>query len=630
MREREAVLRRSFSPGEQPPWIDVSGADPYRIVAVEGGFIGILRGSRAVVALGPELNERARVELPESPTALCAEPTGNAWIASRYGRHVFHVRGLESGKAELASVRELDVTGVSDLACGDGGTVYVLPGDGSDLLVLSDRGVATGRYPALPGGLRLQRYGRYLIETSLFERTVRVLALDARGLVQGELARIRHDGPFWAVDALERGSELMIALTGVENKPLVRAHGEFENIDSFAWIYRVAPDHATEQVLEVDTSDFGVIVPKALALRNEGSGYRLSVLGSGSGRMLRADLDAQFRPSRFDVLAVPPGASDAVFSEDARACVYPSPLLDAWISADPYAVRVRQVEPLHRPAASVRLGEASFFTELMAPENTSSGAHSRFTCETCHFEGGVDGRTHYTGRADVSVVTKPLFGLANNRPHFSRALDVDLSSVSHNEFRVAGAGSGTDPWFAVETARFPWLRDLGIDRATLSPLDLRGALLEFLYAFSHGPSAATAGRSHFSKWERDGALEFREHCANCHSARLFSDDATSEVPFNAWEALVFGRGAALVWASSEYAKVGVLPYVHERGTRVPSLRRLALKPRYFTNGSARNMAELLERFRDGPGGALHVAPPGSTGALSEAQRRALLAFLRLL
>src|SRR5262249_12871432 len=151
-----------------------------------------------------------------------------------------------------------------------------------------------------------------------------------------------------------------------------------------------------------------------------------------------------------ELFTAPPGAVDAVFSQDGRGVVYASPLLDAFVRADLRGVQTHVVDAARRPEPELRLGEVLFFTELMAPENVSSDTHSRFSCETCHFEGGVDGRTHYTGRGDVSVVTKPLFGLANNRPHFSRAMDPDLSSVCHNEFRVAGAGSGTDPWFSLE------------------------------------------------------------------------------------------------------------------------------------------------------------------------------------
>jgi hypothetical protein len=61
------------------------------------------------------------------------------------------------------------------------------------------------------------------------------------------------------------------------------------------------------------------------------------------------------------------------------------------------------------------------------------------------------------------------------------------------------------------------------------------------------------------------------------------------------------------------------------------LRRHALKPRYFTNGSAPDLQSLLARFRETPDGALHEAPPGaSAAALPAPSQRALLAFLQLL
>jgi cytochrome c peroxidase len=347
--------------------------------------------------------------------------------------------------------------------------------------------------------------------------------------------------------------------------------------------------------------------------------------------LLRARFEAErWGAPQLEVESVPPGASDAVFS--GSGVVYPSPLLDAWVSSQPRSLAVRHVDLERRPEPQVRLGEALFFTSLIAPENVSAGAHSRFSCETCHFEGGVDGRRHYTGRRDVSVVTKPLFGLANNRPHFSRALDPDLSSVSHNEFRVAGAGSGADPWFDLESARFPWLHELGIERGQLSALELREALIAFLYAFSHEPNARALGRRSFSKLEQQGARVFAERCESCHAARLFSDDAGSQAPFAEWETLVLRRNAPLVWASSAYAKTGILPYVHERGTRITSLRRVALKPRYFTNGSAPTLRALLSRFRFDSAGALHEPPLTAAGltALDEPSQRALLAFLSLL
>jgi len=633
LREREDALRGSYAPGEQPPWLDVSGSDPYRIVARGNGFVGILRGSKALVTLDAELHELTRAILPETPTALCVSPDADeAWVASRYGSQLVRVGigAAPASKLRIENERALPVAGVADLACGDG-VVYVSPADGSDLTTLDAAGKVLGRLPSLPGALRLQKTAHYLLESSLFERSLRVLELDRRGLPGRELGRIHHDGTIWGFHAFERRrDELVIAVAGVEDKPLVRAHGEFENIDSFVWLYRLG-SHGLQQLSAIDASDYGVVVPKALLFDFAGSKLRLTVLAAGSGQLLRATWGNSLEDQpRIETRSAPPGVSDATLADgdDGIACA--SPLFDAWIKLDGKGAHFSRVDSARRPEPDVRLGEALFFTELMAPNNASAGTHSRFSCETCHFEGGVDGRTHYTGRDDVSVVTKPLFGLANNRPHFSRALDPDLSSVSHNEFRVAGAGSGTDPWSTLETSRFDWLHELGIDRARLEPLELRGALLQFLYAFSHAPNAHSQGRRHFSALEARGAGAFREHCEGCHAARLLSDDAASVVPFAAWEATIFSRNAPLVWARGDYAKTGVMPYVHALGTRIPSLRRLALKPRYFTNGSAPNLENLLGRFREEPGGAWHETAASAGEPLPKDTRDALEAFLRLL
>jgi hypothetical protein len=618
LRAKESAVRGSYDPAAARPWVDVTGPDPYRLVATGRGFLGVLRGSRALVRLDAGLQELARLPLKEPPTALCVAEDGSAWSASRYGRTLSHV----AADLRLVTTRELEAAGVADVACGEQGLVYVLPADGSQLLTLAADGQELSRVPALPGGLRLARRGRYLLESSLFERSLRVWELSPRGVPLREAARIVHDGTLWAFDARARDDQLVIAVAGVEDKPLVRSHGEFENIDSFVWLYALRGG-SVRQLASLNVSEHGLVVPKAVQLRVEGERVTLTAIASGSGRWLRTELGSP----RVETGPALPGVSDASFAESGEIS-YASPLFDSWVRLDGAGAHATRVEPERRPELEERLGEALFFTELIAPENDSTGGHSRFSCETCHFEGSVDGRRHYTGRADVSVVTKPLFGLANNRPHFSRAMDPDLASVSHNEFRVAGAGSGTDPWFELETARFPWLHELGVERAALTPLELRQALVRFLYAFAPPPNPLTAGRAHFTPVEARGAAAFAERCASCHSPRLVSDDAKSAQPLESWERFVFSPNAPLVWARGDYAKTGVLPYVHDQGTRITSLRRLALKPRYFTNGSAATLSDVLLRFRE----QSHDAGTDSARLppLSTETRSALLAFLRLL
>ena len=88
---------------------------------------------------------------------------------------------------------------------------------------------------------------------------------------------------------------------------------------------------------------------------------------------------------------------------------------------------------------------------------------------------------------------------------------------------------------------------------------------------------------------------------------------------------------AIVWGKAEYQKTGIEPYVHEKGARVPSLRRLYKKHPYFTNGSAKNLADVVGRARFLPDGFLHTPPVPDRGAtLDDPSRAALLGFLRLL
>jgi hypothetical protein len=277
-----------------------------------------------------------------------------------------------------------------------------------------------------------------------------------------------------------------------------------------------------------------------------------------------------------------------------------------------------------------RLGEALFFTTLMAPWDRSDGRLSRFTCETCHFEGYVDGRTHFTGRGDVHATTKPLLGLFNNRPHFSRALDPDLTTMVDNEFRVAGAKSEHDPWFALSVADFPWVEGLTDGRRNLDPEALRRALMAFFMDFTHRPNPAVAGRSRWSDLERAGAAVFRSRCESCHEARLVADDPATRVPFDRWEELVMSREGPIVWAHSAYEQTGVVPYVNEKGARVVSLRRLYKKYPYFTNGSARDLASVLDRARFAPGRFVHDGPLEGAAVLDAQEKTALAAFLDLL
>ncbi|HEX3849563.1 MAG TPA: hypothetical protein VHW01_01280 [Polyangiaceae bacterium] len=646
--EFEAQRRSTTDFAHLPPANLRHGADPYALARLDAHhLVGVLRGASALVLLDDELRELQRLELPGSALTVTVTDAGECWVAGETSHALqrFHFDGQA-----LKLVSTLDVPGilgVRALAAGGGGLLYALDVHDGRLLTLrpapSTVFVLDSRLIG-HGPLSLRRVGSFLVVDLLLDHALLAYRLGERGQILEERARVVHDGPIWGFDlaALSDG-ELLIAATGVEDHPLVRGDEGFGYIDSFAFAYLLPKVGAARELWRVNVSELGVVTPKAPVLHVTGARAELFVTGYGSDRAALLGFDAHAeQPPTSKVEVCLPGIG-AALRLDSGALAFADPLLDAWLlrparglladAAEP-SLELRPVLAERSPKASPeeRLGEALFFTTLMAPANSSDGAHSRFSCETCHFEGYGDGRVHYTGRADVHATTKPLRGLFNNRPHFSRALDPDLATVSHHEFRVAGKGSGTDPWFDLETSRFPWLGPLGVSEKTLSAESLRRALMAFLMGFSHTENPAVSGRDAFNVAERRGAERFADLCARCHAARLQSDVLESALPFDAWQSAIFSPEGAIVWASADYQKTGVTPYVHEAGARVPSLRRLYTKWPHFTNGSADTLRDVLNGVRYDEARFFHQnAPAGATlRALTPEEVADLGAFLDLL
>jgi hypothetical protein len=411
----------------------------------------------------------------------------------------------------------------------------------------------------------------------------------------------------------QRDGSLLVAATGVEDHPLVREDGGFGYIDSYIYIYRVAGE-TVSRLAAINASELGVVTPKWIAFRSDTS---IATAGFASPTLVELTWQDFAAPPEVTRTEVPPGTAAAVLADGAWLAA--NPLFDAWVVRD----HVKPIPSAARDPLS-RIGELLFFTVAMAPWNGAAGELSRFTCETCHHEGYVDGRVHYTGRDDVHATTRPLYGLFNNRPYFSRALDDSLTQMVHSEFRVANRHNGRDPWFTLSRSDVPWLAYAGAPDP-LSPEQLRQALMTFLINFTHRSNPAATDHARFTALEQSGARVFRDRCSSCHAARLTADDPASLVPFERWQELVLSPSGPIVWSNGAYAKTGVEPYVHANGTRVPTLRRLYKKWPYFTNGSARSLSAVLDRFSsDG------AHDRGDGAHLTADERSALLAFLDLL
>ena len=643
----EEARRAATDFAHLPPSDDVLGANPYELRAIANGahFIGILRGADAIVLLDRSLHEVQRLPAPKSPSGLAIGSDGTLVVSGEESASLGRY-GVDGDRLFLIdTVPVQGALAIRDVAIGPEGAIHVVEAhDGRLITLRPNPGGGFTQSAAFVGNgpIAVMRTRHFVLVDALLDHRIVVRKVDADGvpLTAGE-QHLDNDGPFWSFDAVEldQGFEkgdgsLIVAAGHVEDHPLDRTGGFFGYIDSFVSVFSIGDKTGVKRRSTTNVSALGVITPKAIALRVDATGGRATIVGYGGESMatLRWSPEGVAAP-KVTTASLPPGGNSIVALDDGSVAVA-NPLLDAFVLAHDGTADIVPVEdPKGAREVEVRLGEALFFTNLMAPFNGSDGAHSRFTCETCHFEGHVDGRTHHTGRGDVHATTKPLVGLFNNRPHFTRALDPDLTTVAHAEFRVAGALSGHDPWFSTSVAEHPWLGAIGAGKTeSIAPERLRKSLMTFLMTFTHRPNPKVLTRQKFTDDERAGAELFRTRCVSCHAARLVTDDPSSEVPFDRWESMIFTREDPIVWASAPYRTTGVVPYVHELGARTTSLRRLFEKRPYFTNGVAKDLDQLLSLVRfDASGAFFHVAP--STQALQSldaAQRRALAAFLDLL
>jgi hypothetical protein len=609
------------------------GPDPHAVEAVDGErVVATLRASSSLVLLDAHGQELGRLPTPRSPTGLAVDREhGDVVVAGELEGRLARYHVDERGLSTLGPVIVPGGEGFRDVVFGEGRYLYAIDATRDELVTIRLDGdeAAVERQRVCAAPIALERADRHLVVSCLVDHAVVVRAIAEDGAVAGEIARIVHDAPILSIAAMHDDKGLVLALGAIEDRPLDRTPGFFANIDSYLYVYRVdRQSEGARRTAELNLSASQVVTPKALAWRDDG---RLMVTGYGGERALVARLDGR-RLEVESTRALPPGVT-ALAPITGGRYLAANPLLDAWvtISAEGTSelVRLDRGDPSDA-AREAHLGEVLLFTTLMAPNNNAEGGHSRFSCETCHFEGHSDGRVHATGRGAVHATTKPLRGLFNNKPHFTRALDRDLTQVAHAEFRVAGAGSGFDPWFTLPLADRSWLGALVPGRDSIGPEELRRALMRFLMLNSHRPNRAVVGKTSFDERERAGAKSFQTRCAGCHAARLSSDDAATALPFERWEALVLDERGPLVWASEGYKKTGVEPYVHAAGARTTSLRRVTEKRPYFTNGAAKSLDEVLSRVGFVGDAFFHDRAPLEAERLSSEERAALLAFLRLL
>ena len=617
-----------------------SGADPFALTALPDAkhLVGVLRGADQVVLLDADtLHVLHRASTPAGPVAVVTMPDGSVVVAAEGADALVRFEVNQGTLVQSGTWALPQGSVVRDLAVGRAGVLYSVDERSGKVVAraLGDAG-AVKRQEILGqcrGPTHVRAAGSVVAVNCLLEHTLNVWAVGDDGFAlkpQAPLS-VTLDGPMWSLAArADADGKVWLVAGGVENRPLDRSDGAFGFIDSFVFAWTLESG-ALKEVVGVNVSEHGVITPRWLGLEASSQGQMSAfVTGYGGDKAVRLPLGGG-APTVGEAL---PGVVSAV-SRPGGGWTAASALLEGWVTMEPGAeatlVGAGQAGQGEARDVAWRTGELLFFTHLMAPWNATEGRRSRFTCETCHFEGYVDGRTHFTGRGEVYATTKPLVGLMDNRPHFTRALDKTMVQMVFNEFRVANKHSGHDAWFEVDAQVLPWLKAVDGLPQKLEPEFLRRALMAFLMGFDHKPNPAVRGRKGFKPLELRGARLFEQRCAGCHAARLVADDPDSAVDFEHWEAAIFAHKGPIVWARDGYEKTGVEPYVHDDGARPTSLRRLYKKWPYLTNGSARSLESLLESVSWDEGGRFYhaSAPEGATG-LEPEQRAALRAFLELL
>ncbi|HSR68379.1 MAG TPA: hypothetical protein VLU25_10590 [Acidobacteriota bacterium] len=645
LRQEEELLARQ---SETLSAVQAFGTDPYRIDYLPGldRYLVLLRNASQVLLCTPDLRVLDRRPAPRSPTAWDRQGEERLFLGGELSSSLSVYRIRSDRLLPLESIPLRYSVSVRDLTYlqHPRPALFLLDGFDRQLVRLDLEQGSQQFFPLGAGPASILSLGGHLVINLLYQHAILIVPLSAGIPDMPSATRLAIQGPFWSVDAVLRDDRLLVAAGGVEDRPLDRSQGEFGNLDSFLYLFELTrsegvfrPSGEDGRVAYLNLSELGVVTPKALSFHRDAEGLELWVAGSGSGRVTAFQVDG-FDLRLMQSFEAGPGASELTLHmrQSRKRLALANPLLDRIDLFDAgLGVPSRVGRPLDllgpRIASdSSRLGEILFFSTLMSPGNRSEGSLSRLTCEACHFEGGLDGRVHFTGRDDIHLATKPLRGLADNVPLFSRGGDATLSSMVMAEFRVIN--QGRKDIFELRPSHFPWMRDPDAGAEVLTPAQLRKAFLSFFVDFRHRPNPWSVRQKELDPLARVGLEVFRRRCEDCHQAI----DATRQgqgIPPQEWPGWLLSEDRDPIWGAPFYSKTGIRPYVDQAGTRVPSLRRVWLKYPYFTDGSSTTIGNVLGRFRYRGSTVWHhynaeLEPGPAPEALTPEEVEALEALLR--
>ncbi len=639
-----------FEPHGQTLWVWSQAHPGQRGFALRDG-----RWQPAGTRTGP-LDTRRCVAFTREPLTLCVgllqpggvHAFGAAGVAA--GATAGSTSGFASGLPARGGFRDLAVSEVH-------GRVYVIDAYGDELWILDTRGAVQGRVPLVPGAHAIGMLGDdALFVLAANQPRLSVLPLDQHGLpgtapgtaigaAPGAAigAAIGIDTPA-PIRAARHDAQRGLLWTAGHRQARVRRHrGYVENLESFVYAYRQAdlvrgrfvPVHAVDLAAAHLTDPVAVVPAATQVLAALAGSHRLvgieigqPGLAPGPGRRdARGDVRGGVRaqPSAFvtsDVLAVGDQVlavgllDDRVYVHrgDDLGLVETLPLTDPEPAGQAHA----------GPSTDYALGEVLFHSKSLWADT----ARNQFTCASCHWDGLSDRRMH-PGYAETRwEMSRPAAGVGMLAPIFTPGQSSSIITAVHGFVRVLDERYWTDPGSGA------WLDAIDVEiapgqRTRLSAYEVRRALLAYLARRPVEPGFLRAPGQPFSDTALRGAKLFWRDCARCHqpSPHLATGPVLARE-----DALDYLIERPLAFGAARHEKTGVLPYFTARGNRISPLTQLGRGGPFFSNGSARTLADVLRRTHPSPAlvpGHPGVHAPGNALApfYDRAETQALIDFL---
>lgn len=428
---------------------------------------------------------------------------------------------------------------------------------------------------------------------------------------------LSQDAPVRAL-AFDAGRNTLWAV-GLNPAPVRRDEGPVRGLFSVLLGFELPGDPVATGTGEpvaksaVDLRAHGVIDATGIALW-EGV---LAIVGSGSRNVLL------FSPDTGEARALPTGSGPGQPVVTPAGLVIPNRFDETitLISGTPQAPQV-QVIPLG-PAPAIcetprLLGELLFHEKHLWGESEEN----RFTCNSCHWELSTDHRMQPGMLESRRELTRPVRGISMVAPLFTPMQSPMLADAVKGFFTVLDERHWQDVPLA-EGLALP-LRE-GI--CEVSADQAQFALLTFLMTANPRVGPLRRADGSFSPEAKAGAALFVRDCAGCHEpTENLRHRKHGTAPLTVATLLEQLHEGPLSFGAPLYARSGVEPYYTTAGNRISPLLDLGRGGPFFSNGSARTLADVIRRTRPGDT-AVHDPAHGVAPVYGRQDVAALRAFL---